>query len=233
MPKAGRPSIIGIPQYIHNRRETTIMTGSEILNIVVTVGVSQLIIDLLSTYLVFKRDGYQLALRNMERSKSKLERAEVDLKRSTKHQKKADRAQTEYSSACAEVARRHMLPSLISSVYFFLLLKILGTEYQGRVMGVLPFVPFSILRGITGRGLDWKDVPLEALSGTKMVPKQAFSFLCIYVLAGLSVKFYVNKLVATKPPPGADKGIMTIVDSPMGHKFAQSFGLDPADLKMP
>lgn len=207
------------------------MTGSEILNIVVTVGVSQLAIDLLANYLVFKGGDYQRALRNLERSKSKLDRAEVDLKRSPKHQKKVDRAKAEHSAACAEVARRHMPPSLFSSVFFFLLLKILGTEHRGKVMGVLPFVPFDLVTRITARGLDWGEVPLEALGGTKLVPKQAFSFMCIYALAGLSVKYYINKLVATKPPRGADKGIMTLVDSPLGHNIARSFGLDPEDLK--
>lgn len=209
----------------------SIMTGSEILNIVVTVGFSQLVIDLLSSYIVFRGEDYQRLIKNMERSKSKLDRAEADLKRSDKHQKKVERAQAEYSTACADVARKHMLPSLASSVYFFLLLKILGTEYQGRVMGVLPFVPFNIVKGVTGRGLDWTDVPLEALAGTKLVPNQAFSFLCVYILAGLSVKYYVNKLVATKPPPGADRGVMSVIDSPAGHHIARSFGLNPDDLK--
>jgi hypothetical protein len=216
---------------IQNTQTDPIMTGSEILNIVFTVGVSQLAIDLLSNYFIFKGDAYQRSIKNMERSKTKLHRAKEDLKRSKKHQKKVEGAEAEYSSACAEVARRHMAPSMISSVYFFLLLKILGSEYQGRVMGVLPFVPYRIVNGITGRGLDWTDVPIEALAGTTFVPKQAFSFLCVYVLAGLSVKYYVTKLVATSPPPGADRGIMTVVNSPAGHHIARSFGLDPNDLK--
>jgi hypothetical protein len=207
------------------------MTGSEILNIVVTVGISQLLMDVLCRYVIFGADGYQRALRELERSKSKLDRAEWELKRSTKHQKKADRAKSEYSAACAEVARRHLLPNMLSGLFFFVLLKIFGAEYQGRVMGVLPFVPYDLATKVTGRGLDWRDVPLEAFGGTKMVPKQAFSYMFVYVLAGFSVKYYVHKLVATKPPPGADKGVMTIVDSPMGHRIARSFGLDPEDLK--
>jgi hypothetical protein len=51
-------------------------------------------------------------------------------------------------------------------------------------------------------------------------------------LAGLTVKYYVNKAVGTKPPKGADGGVQTIVDSPMGQAMARSLGIDPKDLKM-
>jgi uncharacterized membrane protein (DUF106 family) len=212
------------------------MTCSEIINIVSTIGISQLVIDLLSNYLVYKGEHYQRALRQMERSKSKLDRAEYDMQRSQNknNPKKLERAKAEYSQSCADVARRHMVPSLMSSLFFFLLLRILGTEYKGKVIGVLPFVPYRFVSRITARGLDWQDVSVENLqaAGTTMDPKQALSFMLVYVLAGFAVKSYVTKLVGTKPPPGADGGIATIVDSPMGQSVAKAWGFDPNDLKM-
>ena len=65
-----------------------------------------------------------------------------------------------------------------------------------------------------------------------MHPKQAFSFMFVYLLSGLAIKFYVNKAVGTPPPPGADKGISTIMDSPIGQNVMKSLGIDPDDLKM-
>ena len=209
------------------------MTGSEISNIIVTIGVSQLILDLLSNYFVYNGDRYQRALRNLESTKSKLTRAEFDVQsKGNKHLKRMEKCKADYSMAAADVARRHMVPNLFSSMFFFFLLKILGTEHKGKVMGVLPFVPYTILTRITSRGLDWKDVSPDDLVGTKMDPKQAFSFLFVYILAGLTVKYYVNKAVGIKPPKGADGGVQTIVDSPMGQAMARSLGLDPKDLKM-
>lgn len=212
------------------------MTCSEISNIIVTVGVSQLILDLLSNYLVYKGKAYRYAVQEMERSKSKLERAEYDMKRSNNknNPKKLERAKAEHSQACADVARRHMMPSVASSVFFVLLLRILGTEYQGKVVGVLPFVPYNFATWITARGLDWREIVAEDLkaAGTTMDPKQAVSFMFVYVLAGFTAKFYVNKLVAIKPPAGADGGIQTIVDSPMGQALAKAWGIDPNDMKM-
>jgi hypothetical protein len=119
-------------------------------------------------------------------------------------------------------------------LYFFILLRILGAEYKGKVIGVLPFVPYNIVSKITARGLDWtnvvasNDVELE----TQLVTKQAISFLCIYVLSTFTAKFYVHKLVGIQPPKGADQGFTTLAESPMIRSTLSSFGIDPDDLKM-
>ena len=100
---------------IIQRRETSlqIMTGSEILNIVVTVGISQLCIDLLSNYFVYKGDNYQRVCRRLESATSKLRRAEAELaKNPNKHQKKYDRTKAEYDHVAAEVAKKHMPPAV-------------------------------------------------------------------------------------------------------------------------
>lgn len=110
------------------------MTSSEILNIVITVGVCQLILDLLSNYLVFHNGPYQRSCRTMQRMQIKLTKADANLKKSEKkHRKNFDRSKADYSTACADVARRHFVPKLLSSIFFLILLRILGTEHQGKV----------------------------------------------------------------------------------------------------
>ena len=109
------------------------MTASDISSIVMTVGVWQLIIDLLSNHFVYKKDPYERSMRTMERFKGKLDKAAADLKKSDKHQKKYDRAKGDYQGACADVARRHFAPNLLSSLFFIILLRILGTEHGGKV----------------------------------------------------------------------------------------------------
>ena len=101
-------------------------------------------------------------------------------------------------------------------------------------MGVLPFVPYDFVSRMTCRGLDWRELlATEALAdATSMHPKQAFSFFFVYVLTGLAVKYYINLLFGTKPPSGADGGITTVMDSPLGQNVMRSMGVNPDDLKM-
>ena len=99
-------------------------------------------------------------------------------------------------------------------------------------MGVLPFVPYNFFAKVTSRGLDWREVDAEALAeATSMHPKQVLSFFFCYALAALTVKYYVNQAVGTKPPKGADGGISTIMESPLGQHVMRSMGVDPEDMK--
>jgi hypothetical protein len=97
-------------------------------------------------------------------------------------------------------------------------------------MAILPFVPFTFFTRITARGLDWSNVPDTALEGIGIEVKQATSFLFIYLLAGLSVKYFVNKTFGTQPPAGADRGIMTVLESRQGQRLVKSLGIDPEEL---
>jgi hypothetical protein len=144
--------------------------------------------------------------------------------------KRLERAEGDHAEALSIVARKHMVPGFCVSLVFFILLRILGTEFQGKLIGVLPFAPFPFVQRLTARGLEFGD--LQFISTTPKVTEtgQACSFMFIYFLCALSVKFYANKLFGTRPPLGAES-IMSMVDSPLGHKAMKSMGLDPKDLK--
>jgi hypothetical protein len=98
-------------------------------------------------------------------------------------------------------------------------------------MAVIPFAPWNLLARISTRGLDWKAIPEEVLDGSTIVAKQAGSFLIIYLLSGLSVKYFVDKLVGEKAPDGADRGILSVMESPKGQRLMKSMGIDPDDFK--
>jgi uncharacterized membrane protein (DUF106 family) len=207
------------------------MTGSEIIHIAITVGVVQLVCDLLAKYLVFEKDPYKRAVSAMERAKWKLDKATLDLAKNAKHQKRHKRAEDDYAEIAAEVARRHMGPGMLTSFLFIILLRILGAEHKGNVMAVLPFVPFNFLTRITARGLEWNEASDMMLDGSPVHAKQAASFMFIYFLCTFSVKFFVHKAFGTTPPAGADKGIMSTMDSPQGKQVMNMMGVDPAEYK--
>jgi uncharacterized membrane protein (DUF106 family) len=207
------------------------MTGSEIINIAITVGVVQLVCDLLAKYLVFEKEPYKRAVSALERAKWKLDKATADLAKNAKHQKRHKQAEDFYAENAAEVTRRHMGPGMLTSFLFVVLLRILGAEHKGKVMAILPFVPFNLLTRVTARGLNWGEASDMILDGSPILPKQAASFMFVYLLCTFSVKFFVHKAFGTPPPAGADRGILGTMDSPQGQKMMKQMGIDPEEYK--
>ena len=154
--------------------------------------------------------------------------------------KKLQRAQDDHADALANVARRHTVPGVLTSILFLIVMRVLGTELRGQIIALLPFSPFRLLKRMTARNLEFpssSDIIIEAAgaSGGAEAAKvndiaQACSFTFIYMLTAASVKYYVHQFVGTKPPAGAES-IMSIVESPQGQKIIRSVGLEPVDLK--
>ena len=207
------------------------MTSSDILNIVVTVALSQLACELLAKYFIYNGEAYQKALSSLERARVKMQKAEGDAIKNVKHAKRLQIAKDDYNEACSTVSRHHMFPGTMSSIFFVVLLRILGTEHKGKVIAVLPFVPAKFFSRITARGLDWSLVQDESVfEGISVNYKQGTSFLFIYMLAALSVKHFVTKAFGTLPPPGADRGLTAIMESPSGQRLVKRLGFDPEEL---
>jgi len=211
------------------------MTTSDITNIVVTVAIVQLCCDLAANHFVFAQDAYQRAVGRLSREQFKLKKLQDQDKEgkvvTEKQQKKFQKAKADVAEASAEITKRHTAPSFFTSVVFFLLYRILATEYFGKVVAVLPFAPWSLIRKLSMRGLE---IDLDKFQpGADITsPNQACSFLFIYVLSSLSVKFVVSKVVGTKPPKGAEGGIMSILDAPQSQKMLKNWGIDNESIYM-
>jgi uncharacterized membrane protein (DUF106 family) len=230
------------------------MTAADILRIATTVGTVQLLCDLFANWRVYGKEPYQRAVESLSRAKWKRDKAVADAaetaaakqdkvvtaatasngKKSSKvdkHAKRLQRVEDDFSEAASQVARRHTVPSICTSIIFVILLRVLGTEYKGNMVGVLPFEPFRFLQRVTGRGLEFGDLDFESVGDKVTDISQACSFVFIYMLCGMSVKVYVSRLFGTQPPKGADGGIMTVMDSPTGQKLMKTMGIDPAEYK--
>jgi hypothetical protein len=118
-----------------------------------------------------------------------------------------------------------MSASLFTSIAFLILYRILGTEYYGKVIAILPFVPFRLMRKLTMRGLEMDLTNFEPMEGISD-PNQACSFLFVYMLTTFSVKFFVSHAFGTKPPYGTESGLMALADAPQTQKLLKQFGLD-------
>lgn len=210
------------------------MGSPEILNVVGTVFVVQLICDFIAVRMVFRQDSYARAVASHRRAQVKLTKLNGSGKemKTDKQLKKLQRAKDDVGEAAAVIAKKHSAPALYNGIVFLVLFRILQSEYQSKVIAILPFVPFKILRYMSMRGLTFDEDAIELpAEGPVTSVQQACNFLFIYVLATLSVKFLISHCLITKPPQGADGGIMTIMDSPGSQKMLRAWGLDPDILK--
>jgi hypothetical protein len=178
------------------------MTAADILRIATTVGTVQVLCDLISNWRIYGKEPYQRALGALSRQKWKRDKVLADSKADSKeakkdaketsnggkkgnskvdkHAKRLQRAEDDYLEAASEVARRHTLPGVLTSVLFIILMRILGAEYSGQMIGILPFAPFSFLQRFFGRGLEFGDLAFESTSDRVTETSQACSFVFVY-----------------------------------------------------
>jgi len=240
------------------------MTATDIAKIVATVAATQLATDLLANRYVFRAESYRRSVVSFDRARLRREktaaaiaakqqqqssgggggkRGQSTSKSTERDAKKMQRETDEVSELAAEVARRHQMAGMWSSAAFFILYRIMSAEYTGRVVAVLPFQPFQLLRRISYRGLgSMAEATFVAAAASTpgargLIPppvsdaSQACSFLFVYMLCTFSVKVLVNMLFGTKPPRGADEGMGTLMDSPKSRKMMETFGIDPDEMK--
>lgn len=208
------------------------MTSAEIINVVVTVAVVQLVCDLLANHFIFGKERYQRLLGRLSREQFKLVKEEAKEHVNEKQEKKLQKAKDDFAEASAEVARVHMSPKFFTSIAFVILYRILVTEYYGRSVAIVPFTPWKLVRKLSMRGIELKaGEAFEATAGMKDV-NQACSFLFIYILSTLSIKHYVNQAFGTKPPKGADGGLMSMMDAPQSQRILKNFGMDNESFKL-
>jgi hypothetical protein len=227
------------------------MTASDIITIVSTVAITQALCEVLAKKLVYSKDSYKRAIATFERAKSKRDKnlsatlststrgsgQKAQSNASLKNAKKNKQIDDEYTEAAADVARRRIITELGTFVVFLILARILGMEYKGKIVGLLPFQPFRLLRRITMRGLhvDESFILPESIIGVTRPrvtnSSQVCGFLFIYILSTGSVKFAVSKLLGEKAPEGADKGLDTILEAPQSRKLFQAVGVDVQEFK--
>jgi hypothetical protein len=179
-----------------------------------------------------------------------------------KHQQLIQRLEEEHNHRLSAVALAHFRPFVFTGVVFLLLMRILGTEHKNKIIAVLPFVPYRFIqRFLSLRGLQinpqWFNVNnvddtsiliqelLSNVNNTYAVSHaasgkvnsitsigQICSFTFIYMLTSMSVKYYVNQLLTTPPPKGAESYVTTMMDAPKTQEMVKgATGIDPKIFK--
>jgi len=131
-------------------------------------------------------------------------------------QRKLSKAEEEMAQQSTEVAARHTIPGVLTSVLFLILFRVLSAKHSGKIIAVLPFEPFQIIRRLTARGLP---------EGS---PPGACSILVIYMLVTQTIRVIAKHFFSVQPPAGA--GATSFLDTSKAQKLMKSFGVEE-DLK--
>ncbi|KAL3794333.1 hypothetical protein ACHAW5_009893 [Stephanodiscus triporus] len=216
------------------------MTVSAIGHIAFAVGATELISCVLSRKFIFQSESYTRSASAFERAKARrdktvasvaIKQAQPKSQKSTeKDKKKLEREDEEMKSLAAEVARRHTAANFYQSIAFLILYRILAAEYAGKVVALLPFQPFQLMQKMTLRGLKLPAENPPIFPDVSNV-SQACSFAFIYILCSFSIKMLVNMIFGTQPPPGADDGVGTMMETPQSKKIMEQFGVNPDEVQ--
>lgn len=224
------------------------MTASDIGYIVLTVAVTQALCDLTANKLVFSTDSYKDAVSTLERMRSKRDKvlaqpaaaapqtsstqSKSNAKSMEKYKKRLKVAEEEFITASNNVSRMFIMPRICTSAVFFLLYRILNTEYHGKIVALLPFEPWGLIRRFSMRGIQFSEgFDVDSTIGRIQSINQACNFLFVYILCNMSVKFMVNLILGIKKPRGTEKGLLDVVDDPRGKKILEELGVDTEEIR--
>jgi len=217
------------------------MAIENIVEVILWTASAQVLSDLAARHFVFSQESYLRSVANFERAKarrdklaSSMPKTQVDIPAPTSapaptgkkgkkgtggpssDQRRLAKAEEELAQQSTEVAARHSVPGMLSSVLFLIIFRVLGAKHGGKVVAILPFEPFQIVRRLTARGLP---------EGS---PAAACSILVIYMLVTQTVRVLMKQFFSVQPPAGA--GATSFLDTSKAQKLMKSFGVEE-DLK--
>ncbi len=85
---------------------------------------------------------------------------------------------------------KNMKWNLVVGLFMIVFINYLGGAFQGLVVAKLPFVPFSLIQGITHRNITGEDFT-------------DCSYLFIYILSAFLIRTNLKKLFGFEPPTSA------------------------------
>eukprot|EP01090_Pellita_catalonica_P023694 TRINITY_DN9894_c0_g1_i2.p1 TRINITY_DN9894_c0_g1~~TRINITY_DN9894_c0_g1_i2.p1 ORF type:complete len:179 (-),score=25.35 TRINITY_DN9894_c0_g1_i2:274-810(-) len=156
---------------------------------------SALLAEGLSWLLVYRTSSYKELKTKIERLQAKLEKLKDQQKDIvSKKNKKIDRLQEQLSTAERELTFSKMKSIFAVGITLVSIFGVLNSHFGGRVIAMLPFEPFPLVRNVSHGGLLGDDY-------------YECSMAFIYALCSISIRANLQKFFGFAPPKTKSSGI--------------------------
>jgi len=154
---------------------------------------SALFAEAISWLLIYRTDDYQRLKNSIEKLQAKLDKKKEGTGADKTNEKKVERFNDQLSSFNKDMIMIKMKSTFAVGITMVSLFAVLNSSFDGRVVAMLPFEPFSLIRGITHRGLPGTDF-------------YQCSMVFFYIISSLSIRANLQKLLGTTPPKQQNTG---------------------------
>ncbi|XP_064616497.1 calcium load-activated calcium channel-like [Liolophura sinensis] len=147
----------------------------------------------LTWLLVYRTEKYKKLKAEVEKQSKKLEKQKESGESSDRsHKKKIERQEEKLKNNSRDLSLVKMKSMFAIGFAFTALLSMFNSIFDGRVVAKLPFVPISLLQGISHRNLAGEDYT-------------DCSFIFLYILCTMSIRQNIQKLLGLAPSRAASK----------------------------
>ncbi|XP_041369226.1 calcium load-activated calcium channel-like [Gigantopelta aegis] len=146
----------------------------------------------LTWLLVYRTETYKKLKAEVEKQSKKLEKQRESETSDRGQKKKLERQEEKLKSNNRDLSLVKMKSMFAIGFAFTALLSMFNSIFDGRVVARLPFIPISLLQGISHRNLPGEDYG-------------DCSFIFLYILCTMSIRQNIQKMLGLAPSRAASK----------------------------
>lgn len=145
--------------------------------------------EALSWLLIYRTEDYQALKKNIELLSKKVEKSKEQTFVASKQKaqdKKVARSEETLKAMSQQLSASKMKNTFIIAIFMIAVITTMNSSYHAQVVAKLPFEPFSLMQGMTHRGLPGND-PTDC------------SMIFIYVLSSYIIRADIQKYFQLSP----------------------------------
>lgn len=175
----------------------SLLAGFRYSDSLAVVGISictAMVCEAISWLLIYRTSSYKSLRSSIDKASKKLETMKIaseskPTKKSSKT-KKIDRVETSLKESSRDLSLFKFKSGAVVALVLFVVFGLLNSLFEGKAVAKLPFVPVSVVRKMSHRGLHGEDYT-------------DCSMAFLYFLCSISIRTNLQKFLGFAPPRGA------------------------------